>query len=99
MFDLLKGKHTERLGRKASGLNPAERGKIAGLPGYENCNPLLLGSGFFVCNFTSKKGHGESSMQIDSSLSYRSPAVLLTSANQSSGARNNGILNSGKGDV
>jgi hypothetical protein len=56
-------------------------------------------AGFFVCNFTSKKGHGESSMQIDSSLSYISPAVSLTSANQSSGARNGGILNSGKEDV
>jgi len=38
-------------------------------------------------------------MQIDSSLSYRNPAVSLTSANQSSGARNDEILNSGKGDV
>ena len=38
-------------------------------------------------------------MKIDSSLSYRNPAVSLTSANQSNGASNGAILNSGKGDV
>ncbi len=38
-------------------------------------------------------------MKIDSSLSYRNPAVSLTSANQSNGEKTGGPLNLGKGDV
>ncbi len=46
----LKGKPSERLGRKASGLSSAGRNKVAGLPGFarkQKNPPVLSGGGFF----------------------------------------------------
>lgn len=45
-----KGKRSEREGRKASGLSPLLKDKIAGLL-FSKSNLLLIGSGFFYENF------------------------------------------------
>jgi len=75
---LLKGKPSERLGRKATGLSPLDKDIVAGFPGKSNnkCNeiPLLpFGGGFFYGKLiiNSSKGGTTAHNEITSLLVHK----------------------------